>query len=57
MAHVKKGVLKGSGSWAKHLRKLGKRIFWRRERGAGKALAKKEGGDGALAEASSTRTR
>ena len=32
MANKRKGQLTSSGEWAKHLRKIGKRFFWKRER-------------------------
>lgn len=44
MGTVKKGLLTNSGEWAKHLRKIGKRFFWKGERQAGKKLIKKEDG-------------
>ena len=34
MATKKKGLLTTSIEWAKHLRKYGKRTFWKRERKA-----------------------
>ncbi len=42
MTHKKKGQLTTSGEWAKHLRKIGKRFFWKAERNEGKKLVKKE---------------
>jgi hypothetical protein len=41
MAHVKKGHLTPAPEWWKHLRWL-KRLFWKRERRAGRKLARKE---------------
>lgn len=32
MAHKRKGQLTASSEWAKHLRKIGKRFFWKTER-------------------------
>lgn len=40
MSSVKQGTLTPPPEWAKHLRRWGKRIFWRRERGAEKRDAK-----------------
>ena len=41
MAYKKKGQLTGVGEFAKHLRKIGKRLFWKAERLAEKrAIAK-----------------
>jgi len=34
MATKKKGQLAASSEWAKHLRKFGRRLFWRKERRA-----------------------
>lgn len=31
-----------TGEWAKHLRPYGKRVFWKKERRAGKRVARKE---------------
>ncbi len=42
MSNKKKGQLTMTGRWAKHLRKAFKRAFWKGERQAGKALAKKD---------------
>lgn len=36
MSTKKKGLLTTSGEWARHLRKFGKRIFWRGERSSSK---------------------
>ncbi|MDH3700611.1 MAG: hypothetical protein OEU46_04790 [Alphaproteobacteria bacterium] len=44
MATVKKGHLVFSPEWAKHLR-FAKRAFWKRERLAGKRLARAESKD------------
>ena len=41
MATKKKGFLTVSGEWAKHLRKWGKRVFWKGER----KVAKHRGGN------------
>jgi len=38
MATIKKGVLTASEEWAKHLRKAGRRHFWRKERAAERRL-------------------
>ena len=40
MATKRKGVLTASSEWAKHLRKRGKRAFWKSERKAGQKTAK-----------------
>ncbi len=42
MASKKKGLLTTSGEWAKHLRKWGKKMFWKGERKAGKKLIRNE---------------
>ena len=42
MSTVKKGVLTKDGEWVKHLRKIGKRFFWKGERKEGKKLINKE---------------
>jgi hypothetical protein len=42
MSHKQKGQLTTTSEWAKHLRKFGKRQFWKGERTEGKAVAKKE---------------
>jgi len=34
----KKGILTSTKEWAKHLKKWGKRIFWKKERRAGKQI-------------------
>ena len=36
MAHKQKGLLTNSGEWAKHLRPIGRRFFWKGERQAEK---------------------
>lgn len=41
MAHKKKGQLTVSPEWKKHLRPYLKRLFWKGERRAGKADARK----------------
>ena len=43
MANKRKGQLTVSGEWAKHLRPLLRRAFWRTERQAGQAIARVEG--------------
>ncbi len=42
MAHKRKGQFTATGEWAKHLRKFGKRFFWKAERKAEKVEVKKE---------------
>tara|TARA_R110002073_G_C9183064_1_gene556574 strand:- start:43 stop:210 length:168 start_codon:yes stop_codon:yes gene_type:complete len=42
MANKKSGQLTQTKSWDKHLRKIGKRIFWKTERPAEKKLIEKE---------------
>ena len=42
MSTVKKGLLTKDGEWRKHLKKWGKRFFWKGERKAGKKLIRKE---------------
>lgn len=42
MTHKKKGQLTTHIEWAKHLRKIGKRIFWKGEREAEKRLVSNE---------------
>jgi hypothetical protein len=41
MANVKKGQLVPAPEWWKHLRKV-KRLFWKRERQAGKRVARED---------------
>lgn len=41
MSTKKKGVLTTSKEWAAHLRRYGKRVFWKRERKAAKHEIKK----------------
>jgi len=41
MSTKKKGILKVSGEWKKHLRPSWKRIFWKSERAAEKTDIKK----------------
>jgi hypothetical protein len=36
MATKKKGLRTTSGEWAKHLRRFGKKTFWRKERKVGR---------------------
>jgi len=40
MAHKRKGQLTVSDSWNKHFDKFLKRLFWKKERKAGKHLVK-----------------
>ena len=42
MSNKKKGQLTTSPEWAKHLRKIGKRFFWKGERLAEKKMIKEE---------------
>ena len=42
MATVKKGQTVPAGEWWKHLRKFGRRFFWKRQRAAFKREAVKE---------------
>ena len=42
MAHKRNGQLTKYGEWHKHLRKFGKKFFWKRERKAEKTLIKDE---------------
>ena len=42
VATKRKGFLTVSGEWAKHLRKWGKRVFWKGERKAAKQSAGKD---------------
>jgi hypothetical protein len=42
MGHKRKGQLAKSQEWAQHLRKIGRRIFWSRERMAEKAEIRKQ---------------
>lgn len=42
MSNIKKGQLTATGRWAKHLRKVFRRAFWKGERQTGKKNAKKE---------------
>ena len=42
MSSKKKNQLTTSSEWAKHLRKIGKRFFWKGERLAEKGMIKKE---------------
>lgn len=41
MSHKRKGQLTTSSEWAKHLRKIGKRLFWKGERLAEKKMIEK----------------
>jgi hypothetical protein len=42
MSYKRKGQLSSYSEWAKHLRKIGKRFFWRKERIEGKKEINKE---------------
>jgi hypothetical protein len=42
MSHKRKGQLTVASEWRKHLRKIGKRFFWSKERFAEKKLIEKE---------------
>ena len=42
MAHKRKGQLTKYGEWHKHLRKISKKFFWKKERKAEKNLIKDE---------------
>ncbi|MGJ8745374.1 SMI1/KNR4 family protein [Polaribacter sp.] len=42
MSNKKKGQLTAASEWAKHLRKFGKRFFWKKERFAEKTMIKNE---------------
>jgi len=42
MSTKKKGILTADGEWRKHLRKFGKRFFWKKERKAAHQQVKKE---------------
>jgi hypothetical protein len=42
MATKKHGVLTTSGQWARHLRPLWRRLFWRAERRAARQEARRE---------------
>ena len=42
MSSKRKGVLTVSGEWMKHLRRYGKRAFWRNERLVARAQLKDE---------------
>lgn len=42
MSTKKKGQLTTDGEWHKHLKKIGKRFFWKRERLAEKKVIDKE---------------
>jgi hypothetical protein len=43
MAHKQQGQQTVSREWAKHLRKYLKRVFWKRERKAARAIADPKG--------------
>ena len=42
MSTKKKGVLVTAGEWAKHLRKIGRRVFWHKHRGAEKKRIRRD---------------
>jgi hypothetical protein len=42
MSHVRKGHLLNAAEWAKHLRRYGKKLFWRRHRRVEKRVARHE---------------
>ena len=42
MSTKKKGVLTSDSEWRKHLRKFGKRFFWKKERKEAQQQLKKE---------------
>jgi hypothetical protein len=42
MAHKRKGQLTVSGEWARHLRPLWRRVFWKGERQAARELEREE---------------
>lgn len=42
MGNKRKGVITASTEWAKHYKKFWKRVFWKKERKAGKRLINKE---------------
>jgi len=42
MSNKRKGILSTDSEWCKHLRKIGKRFFWKGERLAEKKLIAKE---------------
>jgi hypothetical protein len=42
MAHKRRGQLTVSGEWARHLRPLGRRFFWKQERAAEKVATQRE---------------
>jgi hypothetical protein len=42
MANVRKGQLAPAPEWAKHLKKWGKRLFWKRNRKAEQRLVKSD---------------
>jgi hypothetical protein len=42
MATVKKGITVPAGQWWKHLRRIGRRFFWKRQRKEFKRDAQKE---------------
>jgi hypothetical protein len=45
MSTKKKSQLITDSLWKKHLRKIGKRLFWKSERLAGKKMIRKESND------------
>lgn len=42
MASMKKGILSVTREWAQHLRKYGRRVFWKGERAAEKKEIKRQ---------------
>lgn len=42
MSTVKKGLLVKDGEWRKHLRRWGKKVFWRKHRAAERELVREE---------------
>ncbi|MFT5819297.1 MAG: hypothetical protein ACI8ZM_000520 [Crocinitomix sp.] len=42
MSNKRKGQLTTDSEWRKHLRKIGKRFFWKKERLAGKRMIDNE---------------
>ena len=42
MSYKRKGQLTSYGEWHKHLRKIGKRLFWKKERKSQKSQVDKD---------------
>ena len=42
MSYKRKGQLTSDGEWVKHLKKIGKRLFWKKERKAEKNFIKED---------------